>query len=264
MSLPLRPESVGALLTSASWHRLEGGGETGSTNDDCKALARDGAEEGTVVLAAAQHAGRGRLGRPWTSPPGGVYLSMLLRPPLAAAEAGPLSLVVALGAARGLAHHLAIGLKWPNDLVTEGGKLGGVLLESSGEGERLSWVVAGCGVNVEPPAEADRLPGAAYLAEVSRTDAGLEAVAAALLDGVAEAYAEFLADGFASLRDEYERRSVLAGRDVTVSRPEGDLVAQGVVRGVDEDGRLLLEGPSGLVPVESGEATIGTSSGDAR
>ena len=83
--LPL-PSEVRPLLTQGFWTRLEGGGATASTNDDARRLARDGAPEGTVVLASEQTGGRGRLGRAWSSPVGGAYLSAVLRPTVAPAE----------------------------------------------------------------------------------------------------------------------------------------------------------------------------------
>jgi len=255
------PYEVAALLASRFWGPLAGGRITGSTNDDARALARAGAGEGTVVLAAAQTGGRGRLGRSWESPEGGVYLSAVLRPDFAPADAGPLPLVIGLGVALGLEGLGArVGLKWPNDvfvLDADGrpeGKVAGVLLESMTEGERLVWVVAGVGVDVRSPREP--AAGAAYLEHLPGGPPRLARVAAAVLDGIADAYARFVADGFAPMAPDYASRSVLAGRDVAVSDAGGRHVAQGVVAGVDESGRLLLDGPSGRTAVSAGDVTL--------
>lgn len=254
--LPL-PSEVAPLLRSGFWVRLTGGGSTGSTNDDAKALARAGAPEGTVVLAAEQTAGRGRLGRAWASPHGGVYVSVVLRPPLAPADAAPLALVVGVGLARGFATLGAeTGLKWPNDVVLGGGKVAGVLLETSAEADRAEWVVAGCGVNVR------RSPGApasaAFLADATpdATPLRLAAVAAACLDGIASAYGDFATGGFVALAEEYASRDVLAGRDVTVRDGAGEVRATGVAEGVDGSGRLIIEGQDGEVAVAAGEVTL--------
>jgi BirA family biotin operon repressor/biotin-[acetyl-CoA-carboxylase] ligase len=273
------PLEVEPLLSSATWGPLSGGGSTGSTNDDCRALAAAGAPEGAVVLASAQTAGKGRLGRTWASPEGGVYLSALLRPPLAVADAGPLALVVGIGVARGLASLGAdVGLKWPNDVLALGpgepggttgpggpasvagarparpaGKIAGVLLESMSEGERLSWVVAGVGIDVRrPPTPA---AGAAYLDDVAGPRP-LARVAAAVLDGVAASYERFLDAGFAALAEEYASLSVLDGRVVRVSDRDGRPVADGVARGVDATGRLMVETAGGPVAVASGDVTL--------
>jgi BirA family biotin operon repressor/biotin-[acetyl-CoA-carboxylase] ligase len=253
------PLEVEPLLSAAIWGPLSGGGSTGSTNDDCRALAVAGAPEGAVVLASAQTAGKGRLGRTWASPEGGVYLSALLRPPLAVADAGPLALVVGIGVARGLASLGAdVGLKWPNDVLALGparpaGKIAGVLLESMSEGERLSWVVAGVGIDVRrPPAPA---AGAAYLDDVAGPRP-LARVAAAVLDGVAAAYERFLDAGFAALAEEYASLSVLDGHAVRVSDRDGRPIVDGVARGVDATGRLMVETAGGPVAFASGDVTL--------
>lgn len=254
------PYEVAPLLTSRRWGPLSGGAATGSTNDDARALARAGAPEGAVVLASSQRGGRGRLGRAWESPAGGVYLSVLLRPAVAPADAGALSLVVGLGVAVGLEGLGArVGLKWPNDVFAVGtdgspeGKVAGVLLESTTEGERLDWVVAGIGIDVRRP-EAPA-PGAAYL-EDGPGRVPLAHVAAAVLDGLARVYEDFLEDGFASLAAEYAKRDVLAGREVRVADVAGRPIAEGRVAGVDESGRLVVDGPSGRAIVSAGDVTL--------
>lgn len=252
--LPL-PAEVRPLLASSGWLPL-GGGVTGSTNDDAKRLAREGAPEGTVVLAGEQTGGRGRLGREWASPPGGVYLSAVLRPDLAPSETAPLPLVVGVGVARALEHLGAeVRLKWPNDVYcADGRKVAGILVEMSAEAERVEWLVAGIGVNVR--ADRTSAPGACFLDEVVAQPAGLARVAAAVLDGLAEALRDFEAGGFDALRPDYERRAWLTSRDVVVRDIRGDVRASGRVAGVDESGRLVLEGPQGPAVVATGEVTL--------
>ncbi len=248
------PEEVSPLLVSPLWSEISGGLVTASTNDDARALALGGAAEGTVVVAARQSAGRGRLGRDWSSPEGGAYFSMVLRPGVAPAEAGPLALVIGLGVARGLESlGVRVGLKWPNDVNHESGKLAGILLEMSAEADRVEWIVAGVGLNVHRRPGADER--AAFVADAV-PDITVARAAAAALDGIAAAYLEWLAGGFAALRDEYEARSVLTGTTVTVSDAAGRVRAEGVVAGVDDGGRLLVETDGRIEAVSSGEVTL--------
>ncbi len=253
------PAEVSPLLTSEMWVRLEGGGATGSTNDDCRALAASGAPEGTVVLASEQTGGRGRLGRGWVSPEGGVYLTALFRPTFGPNRAMAMSPAVGLGVALGLERlGVRVSVKWPNDVLLTGrdgrtGKVAGVLLESATEGEGLKWVIAGIGVNVRRPA--DSFPEASYLAD-EMGDTGLAEVAAVVLDGVAAAYASLVSGGFGGLLPLYGERDALRAREVCVRDAAGTVLAAGTVAGVDETGRLVVQAPDGERSVASGEVTL--------
>ena len=251
------PAEVWPLVRSGFWTALSGGGETGSTNDDARALAGAGAPEGSAVLASRQLAGRGRLGRSWESPDGGVYLSVVLRPSMAPAEVASLALAVSLGVVRGLERlGAAPRLKWPNDVLLGEGKLAGVLLEMSAESDSVDWVVAGVGLNARRPSNGQAPPAAAYL-EDAVPGVRLATAAAAELDGIAEAYAEWRDGGFAALRHAYEQRFAWSGRQVRVSDLLGNVRAQGSVLGVDDDGRLLVEGEDGRTQaVVAGEVTL--------
>lgn len=256
--LPL-PDEVENLVRDPFWVGFEGGPTTASTNDDAKHLARIGAPDGTAVLAGEQTAGRGRLGRTWSSTAGGVYLSVVLRPHRAPSDVVALPLVISLGVARGLE---TLGcrplVKWPNDvwLAGDGGPMGkaaGILLEMQAESDCVEWVVAGVGVNVR--VEGERVEGAAYVPDQA-PQCSTAAVAAAVLDGIAAAYREFSSAGFDALVGEYDRRAMLTGGFVTVREMDGSERASGVVRGVDALGRLLLEGPSGMLAVSTGDVTL--------
>ena len=255
-SAPGLPDAVAGLTAEPLWWRFDGGDVTASTNDDCRALAAGGVAEGAVVVALEQTAGRGRLGRTWHSPRGGVYLSVLLRPAVAAADAGPLPLVAGLGVAYGLETlGASVELKWPNDVLASRGKVAGILLESAVAGGSLEWVVAGCGIDVARP-ESGTAPGAAYLDEILGRPTSPDRVAASVLDGIARAYSDFTARGFAPMLGEYERRSALAGRAVTVADAAGAEVASGTVAGVDASGSLVVETAAGVVSVLAGDVTL--------
>ncbi len=123
----------------------------GSTNDGAHAEARAGAADGLLVIADEQTAGRGRLDRRWWAPPGACLLmSLLLRPDIPLGRAGQLTMCLGLGAAEGIADvtRVRAGLKWPNDLVLDGRKLGGMLTELRTAGDRLDYAVLGLGINV--------------------------------------------------------------------------------------------------------------------
>lgn len=208
--------------------------EVDSTNRVLRQLARQGAAEGTAVVAERQSAGRGRLDRAWHSPAGGLYLSVLLRPvPL-------LSLRLGVAAARAVEETCRFGpeLKWPNDLLVEGRKLGGILVESEGE-----WAVAGVGINVE----ATRFPPG--LSATSLRLLGHQ-VAPADLGRVLLRELESVYRGPFRLAD-YEARCGTLGRRVRVETPAGSLA--GVARRIDLDGALVVETNSGEVRVLAGD-----------
>ena len=125
--------------------------ELDSTNNYAREIAAEGASEGTAVLARQQTAGRGRLGRSWVSPAGaGLYLSVILRPEVAPAQASLITLAAAIAVAETLRldYRTPADIKYPNDILVEGRKLCGILVESAIEGGRLLYVVAGIGVNL--------------------------------------------------------------------------------------------------------------------
>lgn len=249
------PSEVTRLLHSEFWSDLRGGGETVSTNDDARSLARAGAPEGTVVLADRQTGGRGRLGRSWESPEGGAYVSAVLRPAVAPAEVGSLALAVGLGIARGLEGEFGLDtqLKWPNDVLLSGRKLAGILLEMAAETDRVDWVVAGVGINVH---RAAGLPDTAACLDDVDPGVRVAPAVAALLDGIANAYGEWLGGGFSAIRDDYERRLGILGDEVTVRDMTGAIRAAGIVRGVDDQGRLRVDDGSRIQAISAGEVTL--------
>lgn len=246
------PEEIAPRLHDDLWVSCVGGIETVSTNDDAKRLARAGASEGSLVVAARQTGGRGRFDRAWASPDGGAYVSCVLRPPLPPAAIAPLALVAAVGVADGLAElGLDARLKWPNDIEVCGRKLAGILLEMAAEADRTEWVVLGCGLNVtgrpheRATSVAEHLPGVSVVA-----------AAAAVLDGIAGAYRRFLAGGFGELRGSYAGRLEIVGETVIVRDALGAVVAEGPVTGIGEAGELLVGKPGSEVRVVAGEVTL--------
>lgn len=247
------PAEVVPLLTDELWVRVEGGEVTGSTNDDARVLARQGAAEGTVVVASHQTAGRGRLGRDWASPRGGAYLSVILRPAVSLLELSALPLVIAVGVAQGLESlGAAPALKWPNDVELVGRKVAGILVEVSAQSDRPDWVVVGVGLNI---ADVPEQPNAIGLASVLPHVAPAQAAAAAL-DGIAASYRRWVELGFAAIEPDFSARHRLAGERVTVRDLTGSVTAEGVVCGIDDLGRLLVEDAHRVRAVAAGEATL--------
>ena len=159
------PAGSGVPGTVPGWHRiaLE---VVGSTNDEAKRLARGGAPDRTLVTAARQEAGKGRRGRVWSSPEGNLYASFVLRHGRPPATAAQLSFVTAVALAEALCDLLpdgpAVRCKWPNDVLIDGAKVAGILLEAEGEG---GWLVVGLGVNIRHEPEQPLYPATSLLAK---------------------------------------------------------------------------------------------------
>jgi BirA family biotin operon repressor/biotin-[acetyl-CoA-carboxylase] ligase len=226
----------------------------GSTNDEAKRLARDGAAEGLIVWAKGQDAGRGRRGRVWVSPPGNLYFSLVLRPHCRAAEAAQLGFVAALGMAAvlgELAPTIAIRCKWPNDLLANGKKIAGILLETEMvAGDLPEFVVIGVGVNLVSS------PNDASYPATSLVEEGIASLAPQpALARFAEHFAEWLAiwreDGFAPIRAAWLLQAVGLGEPIQV-RLERDTI-EGQFLDLDDDGALMLGLPDGSRRIAAGE-----------
>jgi BirA family biotin operon repressor/biotin-[acetyl-CoA-carboxylase] ligase len=227
----------------------------GSSNDEAKRLARGGAEHGTVVWARRQDAGHGRRGRAWVSPQGSLAVSFILRPDCRPSIAVQLGFVAALALGEALVPHLpaaaALRYKWPNDVLIEGRKLSGILLESeTGSAGDLSWIVIGIGVNVADHPRDTATPATSLRAiGCLGIDAGtlLGLLAPSLLSW----YAAWRRDGFAAVRAAWLRRAAALGEAITVRLPH-ETVA-GRFAGLDEAGSLILEGAAGSRRIAAGE-----------
>ncbi|WP_406199203.1 biotin--[acetyl-CoA-carboxylase] ligase [Kitasatospora sp. NBC_01560] len=248
------------VLPGGLWTSLDVVTETGSTNSDLAARAREGAAQGAVLVAEEQNAGRGRLERRWTAPArSGLFLSLLLRPDEVPVERyGWLPILVGVAAAGTLSRVAGteVGLKWPNDLQTEidgtERKLGGILTELSG-----GAVVAGLGINVSLRADELPVPAAASLALAGATVTDRATLLRALLRDFAVLYTEWTAaagDPHASgLLPAYADRCTTLGREVRVQLP-GDRELRGEAVAIDGDGRLVVRTPDGnRQPVGAGD-----------
>jgi BirA family transcriptional regulator, biotin operon repressor / biotin---[acetyl-CoA-carboxylase] ligase len=215
-------------------------GEVESTQTILRNLGSLGVNEGTVVVAKRQTAGRGRHGRAWVSPEGGLYMSILLRPPTPAALQ-TLTLTASLAVVRGIENATGLNAKirWPNDVMIKDKKVAGVIAESSFTGEGLTFVMVGIGVNcnstvssVEPSSPATSLAG-----ELGR-DTDIKQLRQAILDSFGTVYDEWLRGTDAVKL----ARGVIGtiGKRAVVTMKSGENL-EGVVQDIDQAGGLLLE-----------------------
>lgn len=248
----LKPDRIQDGLQSARLGKtIHCFSELDSTNRRAFKLAKEGAEEGEVVIAESQTRGKGRLGRSWFSPPGlNLYLSVILKPRLPPAQAPRLTLVAAVAVAEAVQAFLQAppAIKWPNDILVGGKKLAGILTESSSDAERLHFVIIGIGVNLN-------LPESALPEEIRATATSLfmllgkpvdrAAFARQLIRSLDRCYGELEERGFPGIAGRWESFFELRGRRVRVEM--GDRLVSGTARGIDGDGALIVEEEGGAL-----------------
>ncbi|MFT3692568.1 MAG: biotin--[acetyl-CoA-carboxylase] ligase [Kofleriaceae bacterium] len=217
----------------------------GSTNDEAARFARAGASHGTVVIAERQENGRGRDGRAWASPLGGLYFSAVMRPPLPLADVPPMTLAIGIAvcdAAR--AFGADAKLKWPNDVLVGDKKLAGVLVETQSQGGKLESIIVGIGVNLEVLPE---------IAHAARLDAERETFIRALIAKLEEWVDRYIACGVESIVPAWQQRMAhgLSARAVI------DGTARvGRLTGIDRDGALLIDVEGAIHRVRSGDVEV--------
>lgn len=235
---------------------VEVAAETGSTNADL--LARAPGLSAPVLLAAEhQTAGRGRAGRSWLSAPGdSLTFSLAWRFGGGLRQMTGLPLAVGVALADTLAGlGQQVNLKWPNDLLKDGDKLAGILVEAQPAPDGAAWAVIGVGMNLLMPDQLEQRIGrsaaaAPWLARMDR-----DALMAALLDGLAGALDAFAQDGFAPFAPRWNLLHAYAGQTVVIV-DRGAVLHEGLAAGVDEVGRLLLDTAGGRVAVVAGDVSL--------
>jgi len=224
--------------------------EVSSTNEVARSIASD-CQNGTVVLAEIQTQGRGRLSRPWASPPGGIWMSLVLKPQMSLAQAFRVNMAVSVAASRAIQnlYGLDTGIKWPNDLLLNERKICGILMEVSAEVDRLEYAVVGLGINANVdvsgfPAE---WRSTSLRQELGREVSRVELIQR-ILQEIEEAYEKM---GSKEVYEEWRRRSVTLGRQVRITSVDGDLTGEAV--DLAEDGALLLMAKGGLKRMLAGD-----------
>jgi BirA family transcriptional regulator, biotin operon repressor / biotin---[acetyl-CoA-carboxylase] ligase len=235
--------------------------EIDSTQEAARELAAAGADQGTVVIAERQTAGRGRMGRTWHSPARvNLYATIILRPPIPLAEVPRLSLVAGVAAAQALEREAPniVALKWPNDVWLHGRKAGGIIAEAVTDTQsRLSCVLLGIGININLDSADipdDLRDKATSLRIATGHSCDRIALADSLFNLLDSRYMETLTRGFDSVRPMWERYSALTGKRVAIV--VGDRRESGFVVGIDAGGALLLDIGERVERIVAGEVSV--------
>jgi len=219
--------------------------ELDSTNELAKKHAASGKPEGTVVVAEKQLQGKGRLGRVWDSPKGqGIWMSVIIRPPILPIYAPQITFVLAVGMARAI--HKALGLKaeikWPNDILINRKKVAGILTELSAEIEKVEYIVFGIGVNanqkIEEFPEEFRNKAVSLSMSLGRDVSRVE-VLRAMLEELEKTYNEYLERGFDYILKEWKANSITLGKDVQIIMDQEKL--EGKAIDLDSSGCLIIK-----------------------
>ena len=235
--------------------------ETDSTNEYAKRIAREGASDKTAVIAEYQSAGKGRLGRNFLSEKGkGIFMSIILRPDLTPEQAGGLTLVAAVAVHQAILNICGIntGIKWPNDIVTDGKKLCGILTEmsTSFDGKGVKFVVVGIGINVLNEifdAELSQIATSLYM--LTGRLFSKEELMGDILQRFDTYYEKYLeVRNLSVIRNIYDENLIHTGK--LIKAVNGDKVLQGVCKGINEKGHLLVEADEDIEEIISGEISV--------
>ncbi|MBZ4652757.1 MAG: birA [Peptococcaceae bacterium] len=246
----LKPEEIKiGLATEILGRELYVFEQVNSTNDLAKKKAAEGASHGTVVVADQQLSGRGRLGRPWASPPGtGLWFSVVLRPPLKPFLAPQLIFVSAVAVCRAIRDYtgLPVTIKWPNDILFSGKKVCGILTELSAEIDIINYVVVGIGINVNqemadfPPELQEK---AISLAVAGNTTYNRVGLLKAILKELEKEYEIYLTEGFPAVLKHWRSLTSTLGQEVMVSSTEESF--SGIAEDINEEGCLVVRTKEG-------------------
>jgi len=229
-----------------------------STNNCARALAGCWADEGTVIIAEQQTAGRGRLGRSWLANPNeNLTFSIILRPKMApeAINLLPLSVSVAVALAVEQVTGLRLECKWPNDLLVNNKKVAGILLEGSFSKNTIDWIVIGIGINVNQTVfPTDLTPKATSLKLATNKDIDRTVLFRSVLESLERYYRSGNDSGFQSILPDWIARTTMI--DKTISVMENGTVVSGTVKGLSRDGGLILRTEHSDRTFFAGDVTI--------
>ncbi len=233
--------------------------EVVSTNTLAMEMAATGAREGTVVAADSQSGGKGRLGRRWISPKGNLYVSVVLRPDIPSYKAPLITIMGAVATASAIRTACALtpGIKWPNDILIDGRKVGGLLTEMSAEPDRIKHIVLGIGVNVNSdPAQlpADIRPFTSTIAAEAGRPINRTFLLRQILQDLEHWYRIFLHDA-ADVLTEWRALNTTIGKRVAIAGAGAPL--EGLAENIDNDARLIVRLDDGnAYTVAAGDVTI--------
>ncbi len=216
-----------------------------STNDTAYKLAENGAKEGTVVIAEKQKKGKGRHGRAWISPMGGIYLSCVIRPDIEPKEVAKITLVSAIAVSAAIRETVNVPamIKWPNDITIAGKKVCGILTEMKAEQDKVDFLIVGIGINADTPAVF--LPrGATALSEESTIPISKVNLTRRVLENLEHYISLFRKEGFNAIRGEWRDLSDMIGRHIKVYCHKEKI--EGEALDVDSDGALVIRLDNGF------------------
>jgi BirA family biotin operon repressor/biotin-[acetyl-CoA-carboxylase] ligase len=255
------PEIVAEYLQTKNMSRnLMALPQVDSTNNRLKTMLQEQSlPTGTVLIAAAQNSGKGRRGRSWVSPPGGLWFSVLLHPPLDLAKTALLSLVFAVACTRAIQQYTeaVCQIKWPNDLIIDGKKVGGILLELEGEIGAANYLIVGIGINVN--LDLDSIPAeirdyAISMKIAEHKDFELNRILATVLNQMETYYERFMMEGITDIMQEFCSLCYHLGQEVRVDM--GSRILTGVNVGIDEQGSLLIDTGEQICKVSTGDVSV--------
>ena len=216
--------------------------ELPSTNSKAKELARNGGEEGTVIIAKVQKKGRGRFEREWESPEGGLYLSVILRPEMSPDKATLLPLVASLAVFDAIkSYGLSAKIKWPNDIRVNRKKIAGILLESEAVRNRLEYAVLGVGINLNTDINSfsrELKDDVTSLAQELDIVVDYQQFLEKLLSAIETRYSTFSNGDFNTILGEWKRHSDTIGRKVKIITSTDEII--GKAYDVDQSGFLII------------------------
>jgi len=231
-----------------------------STNEALKRLRlEENLEEGTLLAAGTQERGKGRMGRRWESPPGGLWFSVILQPRVPLEHIALLSLVFALAVNQTLDQYLPVpaAIKWPNDVYAGGKKLVGILLETSGEMDAPEYLIVGIGINTNIGAE-DIPPAMRPLCTSVLEQGGVLVSHNELLAGVLQSldqyYRRFLEEGFSNILPEFKAKCFHLGQQVEIQ--QGTRKISGTNIDINERGHLLVDTGEDIVEITTGDVHL--------
>ena len=227
-----------------------------STNDLAYRMAEEGAAEGTVVLTGEQTGGKGRMGRRWTSPRGGAYLSLILKPKLLPAETPKITLLAAVGVANAIRKSSGLNclIRWPNDILICSKKICGILTEMKAEQDTTQFLIIGIGVNINTASKS--LPaGATSVSQELNRDVSKVELTKQVLREIEAQYNLFNKEGFSAIKNQWRNLSAILGKRVKITSQAG--VIEGQASDIDNSGALLVRLDSGFTEkVTSGDVVL--------
>lgn len=252
------PEILSVMPTEVMGRKIYYYDCLGSTNDQARMLAEQGAEEGSLIIAETQNTGKGRMGRAFFSPEGcGIWMSLILKPEIPPMDASMVTLVGAMAVQEMMQDYgITSGIKWPNDIVIDGRKVTGILTEMSAGPDRINSIVIGIGINANMKFFPEELEKTAIsMSMVTGENYHRAEIIACVMEHFEKNYREFLKTG--DLRFLKERYNAgLIHKDKEIDVHEIRRVWRGISRGINDIGELIVSSDEGDVIVRSGEVSI--------